>query len=160
MSRTDELRASGAVSRTRDSGNGTGDRFPYVKWGEAYAWLEGQAFNMFETEYGETVSIKLSNCSDNLVVKEGGSESSVQPSDSVNVGIHTATLKGTITQEDVDQRKHFHIAFMRWNESQRGTRYRVFAVLEVAPPGAEEEGIVALKVPQVASTEDDDKLPF
>ena len=60
----------------------------------------------------------------------------------------------------MDQRKHFHIAFMRWNESQRGTRYRVFAVLEVAPPGAEEEGIVALKVPQVASTEDDDKLPF
>ena len=111
---------------------------------------------MFETEYGETVSIKLSNCSDNLVVKEGG----VQPGDSVNVGIHTATLKGTITQEDVDQRKHFHIAFMRWNESQRGTRYRVFAVLEVAPPGAEEEGIVALKVPQVASTEDDDKRPF
>ena len=159
MSRTDELRAQGAVSRTRDSGDGSGDRFSYVKWGDEYAWLEGKAFHLFETEYGETVSIKLVDCSDNLVVKEGGSTASVQSGDTVNLGIHSATLKGTITAEDVSQGKHFHVAFMRWNEGKRGTAYRVFTVLEVAPPDAEEEGIVALKVPEGEQSVED-ALPF
>ena len=74
------------------------------------------------------------------------------------MGLGSATLKGTITAADVQQGKFFHVAFMRWQEPANGNRYRVFTVLEVAPPDADEQGIVALKVPEGESAED--ALPF
>ena len=161
MSRTDELRASGAVARTKEvSGDGSSEPVPYVKWADEYAYVEGQVKELWDSPkgYGESVSIELTSCSDNLVGKLGTEIVAISPGGRVNVGLGSATLQGTITAADVQQGKHFHIAFMRWQEPANGNRYRVFAVLEVAAPEAEEQGIVALKVPAVEP--DDDPLPF
>ena len=106
--------------------------------------------------YGESVAMALTSCSDNLMGKLGTEIVAITGSERVNVGLGSATLKGTITAADVQQSKHFHVAFMRWQEPANGNRYRVFAVLEVAPPEAQEQGIVAVKVPEV----EEDALPF
>ena len=162
MSRTDELRASGAVARTRDvSEAGSVEPAPYIRWADDYAWVEGQVMELWDSPkgYGESVAMALTACSDNLMGKLGTEIVAITGSERVNVGLGSATLKGTITAADVQQSKHFHVAFMRWQEPANGNRYRVFAVLEVAPPEAQEQGIVALKVP-VVEPEADDALPF
>ena len=181
MSRTAELKASGAVARTKEvSGDVSMDPAPYVKWGDDYAYVEGQVMELWDSPkgYGESVSIALTSCSDNLMGKLGTEIVAISAGERVNVGLGSATLKGTITAAgervnvglgsatlkgtitaaDVEQGKHFHVAFMRWQEptNASGNRYRVFTVLEVAAPEADEQGIVALKVPEV----DDDALPF
>ena len=159
MSRTDELRASGAVARTKDvSEGGSTEPSPYISWADAYAWVEGQVKELWDSPkgYGESVAMALTSCSDNLTGKLGTEIVTIKGSERVNVGLGSATLKGTITAADVQQSKHFHVAFMRWQEPANGNRYRVFAVLEVAPPEAEEQGIVAVKVPEG----EDDALPF
>jgi hypothetical protein len=162
MSRTDELKAAGAVARTREvSGDASAEPAPYVKWGDEYAWVEGQAMELWDSPkgYGESVAMTLTSCSDNLEGKLGTEIVAISAGQRANVGLGSATLKGTITAADVAQDKHFHIAFIRWQEPVDRNRYRVFAVLEVAAPDAEEQGIVALKVPAVAP-EADDALPF
>jgi hypothetical protein len=105
--------------------------------------------------YGESVAMTLTSCSDNLEGRLATEIVGISAGQRANVGLGSATLKGTITAADVAQGKHFHIAFMRWQEPVNGNRYRVFAVLEVAAPDAEEQGIVALQVPEA-----DDALPF
>jgi len=158
MSRTDELKASGAVARTKEvSGDASMEPAPYVKWGDDYAYVEGQVTELWDSPkgYGESVAFTVTSCSDNLMGKLG--TEIVAISERANVGLGSATLQGTITAADVQQGKHFHVAFMRWQEPANGNRYRVFTVLEVAPPEADEQGIVALKVPAV---EDDEALPF
>ena len=162
MSRTDELKASGAVARTKEvSGDASMEPAAYVKWGDEYAYVEGQVKELWDSPkgYGESVSLILTSCSNNLVGKLGTDIVTIEAGERVNVGLGSATLQGTITEADVQQGKYFHVAFMRWQEPANGNRYRVFTVLEVAPPEAEEQGIVALKVPVVES-EDDDGLPF
>ena len=162
MSRTDELKASGAVARTKEvSGDASMEPAAYIKWGDEYAYVEGQVKELWDSPkgYGESVAMALTSCSDNLMGKLGTEIVAITGSERVNVGLGSATLKGTITAADVQQGKHFHVAFMRWQEPANGNRYRVFAVLEVAPPEAEEQGIVALKVP-VVEPEADDALPF
>ena len=161
MSRTNELRASGAVARTREvSGDASAEPAPYIKWADDYAWVEGEAVELWDSPkgFGESVAMDLTSCSDNLVGKLGTEIVAIEAGKRVNVGLGSATLQGTITAADVQQGKHFHVAFMRWQEPANGNRYRVFAVLEVAAPEAEEQGIVALKVPAVEP--DDDPLPF
>ena len=163
MSRTDELRASGAVARTKEvSGDASAEPAPYVKWADEYAYVEGQVKELWDSPkgYGESVSIALTSCSDNLVGKLGTEIVAISAGGRANVGLGSATLQGTITAADVQQGKHFHVAFLRWQEPANGNRYRVFAVLEVAAPEAEEQGIVALKVPAVKPDDDDDPLPF
>ena len=158
MSRTDELKASGAVARTREvSGDASAEPAPYVKWADEYAWVEGQAVELWDSPkgYGESVAMTLTSCSDNLEGRLATEIVGISAGQRANVGLGSATLKGTITAADVAQGKHFHIAFMRWQEPVNGNRYRVFAVLEVAAPDAEEQGIVALQVPEA-----DDALPF
>ena len=158
MSRTDELRASGAVARTKEvSGDASAEPAPYVKWAVEYAYVEGQVKELWDSPkgYGESVSIALTSCSDNLVGKLGTEIVAISAGGRANVGLGSATLQGTITAADVQQGKHFHVAFLRWQEPANGNRYRVFAVLEVAAPEAEEQGIVALQVPEA-----DDALPF
>ena len=161
MSRTAELKASGAVARTKEvSGDVSMDPAPYVKWGDDYAYVEGQVMELWDSPkgYGESVSIALTSCSDNLMGKLGTEIVAISAGERANVGLGSATLKGTITAADVEQGKHFHVAFMRWQEptNASGNRYRVFTVLEVAAAEAGEQGIVALKVPEA----DDDALPF
>ena len=128
MNRTEELMANGGIDMRTKVGGGDGERHSFIKWTDEPAWLEEEALKLWEGDYGENVTMKLSNCSDNLVAKEGGEMVSIQAGTTVNVGIHSATLKGSITEEDVDGGKHFHVAFMRWSESAKGTRYRSFAV--------------------------------
>jgi hypothetical protein len=162
MSRTDDLRSSGAVARTKEvSGDDSMEPAAYIKWGDEYAWVEGQVKELWDSPkgYGESVSVILTSCSDDLEGKLGTEIVAINAGERVNVGLGSATLQGTITEADVQQGKYFHVAFMRWQEPANGNRYRVFTVLEVAPPEAEEQGIVALKVPVVES-EDDDGLPF
>ena len=156
MSRTNELRASGAVARTREvSGDASAEPAPYIKWADDYAWVEGEAVELWDSPkgFGESVAMDLTSCSDNLVGKLGTEIVAIEAGKRVNVGLGSATLQGTITAADVQQGKHFHVAFMRWQEPVNGNRYRVFAVLEVAAPDADEQGIVALQEP-------DDALPF
>jgi len=158
MSRTDELKASGAVARTKEiSGDASAEPAPYVKWGDEYAWIEGQVMELWDSPkgYGESVAMTLTSCSDNLMGKLATEIVAIEAGKRVNVGLGSATLKGTITAVDIQQGKHFHIAFIRWQEPVDGNRYRVFAVLEVAPPGADEQGIVTLQAPEA-----DDALPF
>ena len=155
--RTDELRASGAVARTKDvSEGGSTEPAPYIRWADEYAWVEGQVMELWDSPkgYGESVSFVLTSCSDNLMGKLGTEIVAISAGQRANVGLGSATLQGTITAADVQQGKHFHVAFLRWQEPANGNRYRVFAVLEVAAPEADEQGIVAVKVP------DDDALPF
>jgi len=162
MSRTDELRASGAVARTKEvSGDASMEPAPYVKWADEYAYVEGQVKELWDSPkgYGESISMALTSCSDNLMGKLGTEIVAISAGGRANVGLGSATLQGTITAADVQQGKHFHVAFLRWQEPANGNRYRVFAVLEVAAPEAEEQGIVALKVPAV-EPDDDDALPF
>ena len=159
MSRTDELKASGAVARTKEvSGDASMEPAAYIKWGDEYAYVEGQVKELWDSPkgYGENVAMALTSCSDNLMGKLGTEIVTIKGSERVNVGLAAATLKGTITAADVQQAKHFHVAFMRWQEPANGNRYRVFAVLEVAPPEAQEQGIVAVKVPE----DEEDALPF
>tara|TARA_R110000744_G_scaffold197515_2_gene316774 strand:+ start:1723 stop:2208 length:486 start_codon:yes stop_codon:yes gene_type:complete len=161
MSRTDELKAAGAVARTKEvSTDASMEPAPYVRWGDEYAYVEGQVLEIWDSPkgYGESVSMALSGCSDHLMGKLGTEMVAISAGQKANVGLGSATLQGTITAEDVQQGKHFHVAFMRWQEPANGNRYRVFAVIEVAAPDAEEQGIVALKVP--AAEIDDDELPF
>lgn len=158
--RTDELRASGAVARTKEaSTEAWTEPAAYVQWGNDYAWVEGQAMELWDSPkgYGESVAFVLTSCSENLVGKLGTEIVAITAGQRANVGLGSATLKGTITAADVEQRKHFHVAFLRWQEPANGNRYRVFAVLEVASPEAEEQGIVAVKVPEA---DGDDALPF
>ena len=128
-----------------------------MKWADDYAWVEGQAVELWDSPkgYGESVAMDLTSCSDNLEGRLATEIVAISAGQRANVGLGSATLKGTITAADVAQGKHFHIAFMRWQEPVNGNRYRVFAVLEVAAPDAEEQGIVALQVPEA-----DDALPF
>ena len=131
MSRTDELRASGAVARTRDvSEAGSTEPAPYIRWADDYAWVEGQVTELWDSPkgYGESVSLQLTACSFGLEGKLGADLTSVNAGERVNVGLGSATLQGTITAADVQQGKHFHVAFMRWQEPANGNRYRVFAV--------------------------------
>ena len=161
MSRTDELKAAGAVARTKEvSTDASMEPAPYVRWGDEYAYVEGQVLEIWDSPkgYGESVSMALSGCSDHLMGKLGTEMVAISAGQKANVGLGSATLQGTITAADVEQGKHFHVAFMRWQEPANGNRYRVFAVIEVAAPDAEEQGIVALKVP--AAEIDDDELPF
>lgn len=155
--RTDELRASGAVARTKEvSGDASSEPAPYVRWADEYAYVEGRVTELWDSPkgYGESVAMTLTSCSDNLMGKLGTEIVAISAGQKANVGLGSATLKGTITAADVQQGKHFHVAFLRWQEPANGNRYRVFAVLEVAAPEADEQGIVAVKVP------DDDALPF
>ena len=160
--RTDELRASGAVARTKEvSGDASMEPAPYVRWTDEYAYVEGQVMELWDSPkgYGESVSMALTACSDNLMGKLGTEIVAISAGQRANVGLGSATLQGTITAADVEQGKHFHVAFMRWQEPANGNRYRVFTVLEVAPPDADEQGIVALKVPE-GEQSIEDALPF
>ena len=72
--RTDELRASGAVARTKEvSGDASMEPAAYVKWGDDYAYVEGQVKELWDSPkgYGESVSMALTSCSDNLMGKLG-----------------------------------------------------------------------------------------
>ena len=163
--RTEEIRAAGAVARTKevtaDASGHYPEPAPYIKWGDEYAWVEGKAEALWDSPkgYGESCTLDLTSCSENLVGKLGTEIVAIKGGERANVGLGSATLKGTITAEDVEQGKHFHVAFLRWQEPANGNRYRVFAVLEVAAPEADEDGIVALKVPAGADAADD-SLPF
>ena len=160
MSRTDELKASGAVARTKEvSGDASMEPAAYIKWGDEYAYVEGQVKELWDSPkgYGESVSMALTSCSEGLTGKLGTEIVGISGGQRANVGLGSATLQGTITAADVEQGKHFHVAFLRWQEPANGNRYRVFAVLEVAAPEADEQGIVALKVPQGGAEE---ALPF
>ena len=162
MSRTDELKDTGAIARTKEvSSNTSMEPVPYVKWNDEYAWVEGQAMELWDSPkgYGESVTLNLTGCSENLVGKLGTEIVVISAGTRANIGLGSATLKGTITAADVQQHKHFHVAFMRWQEPANGNRYRIFTVLEVAPPEADEQGIVALKALAV-EPEGDDALPF
>ena len=162
MSRTDELKNTGAVARTKEvSSDASMEPAAYVKWSDEYAWLEGQVKELWDSPkgYGESVSFVVTSCSDNLEGKLGTEIVSINAGDRANVGIGSATLKGTITTADVEDGKYFHVAFMRWQEPANGNRYRIFTVLEVAAPEANEQNVVAPKVPAV-EPEDDDALPF
>jgi len=154
MSRTDELRASGAVARTKEvSSDASMEPAAYIKWGDDYAWVEGQVMELWDSPkgYGESVSMARTSCSDGLMGKLGTEFVGINAGERANVGLGSATLQGTITAADVEQGKHFHVAFMRWQEPANGNRYRIFTVLEVASPEAD----VAAKDPT-----DDDALPF
>ena len=157
--RTDELKAAGAASRTREVSSGSTDPVPFIKWGDEYGWIEGQLTALWESQkgYGESATIVLTKCSEGLTGKLGTDIEPIQSGDTINLGLGSATLKGTITSEDVAQNKYFHVAFLRWQRPQNGNPYRIFAVLEIASPEAEEQGIEELRGGEVIS---DDGLPF
>lgn len=128
MSRTETLRQGGARERGGSGGA------PFVKWGDAYAWVEGKIVGFWTGQFGDNVTLEVAAASDNLEMAgkdEDGNPYRVKVEAGVeaNVGLNSATLEGTIKPED--RGKHFHIAFEGWDTNKREQRYRMFAVLEL-----------------------------
>lgn len=136
VSRTDDLRAGGASER----GSGVSGA-PFVKWSDDYTWLEGEVTGTFKTKYGLAATFNVHRVSDNGLTTQGRDEDgnnfqgSVRAGEDVNIGMGSATLEGKITEEDVG--KVFHVAMEGWEAPKGGNRYRIFAVVELAPRSAE-----------------------
>lgn len=141
VSRTDDLRASGASER-----GGSVSGAPFVKWGDDYSWLEGEVIGTFKTKYGLAATFRVTSVSDYGLNTQGRDEEgnnfqdSVRSGEEVNVGMGSATLQDKITEEDVG--KSFHIAFEGWEAPKGGNRYRCFAVVELTErPQRSTEGL-------------------
>ena len=159
MSRTDELREAGASDRTGGGGGG----HPFVKWpkDKEYAFVEGRLTKIWTGKYGDTAVIDIAQHSDGLAVKgrdEEGNEITTSPTagDTVNVGLNSASLKDTLSQDDVGS--DVHIAFEGWEESKGGNTYRLFTVLvmggrKVAQVGGSSDGPDGIEY-------ESDTLPF
>lgn len=129
MSRTDELRRGGAKER-----GGGGGGTPFVKWGERYAWVEGDILKLWEGKYGKSATVRVTRHSDDIQAAGKTEEGEkyirpIAPGQEVNVGLNYAALEGAVT--DSDEGRRFHFAFEGWGESKNGDRYRVFTVLEL-----------------------------
>lgn len=155
MSRTDELRHGGG----RERGGGGGGGTPFVKWGDAYTWIEGKITGTFTTKYGLTATFAVTGVHENGVTAAGRDEEgekfsvNVEAGMEVNVGLSSAALQDLIEEGDVG--KSFHVAFEGWEEGKAsGNRYRVFAVIELTDrDDAGDDGTTE-------DTGSDDGLPF
>ena len=138
MSRTDEIRGKG---KERAGSGGSGGA-PFVRWGDSYAWIEGQVTGSFETKYGLAATLKVSATGGATLEVQGQDEDGnkydgqLKVGQEVNVGTQSATLAGKITKDDVG--KSFHVAFEGWEQGKQN-KYRVFVVVEItgaraAPP--------------------------
>lgn len=147
MSRTDDLRNRGATDRTGGGG-------AFVRWpkDDRHVWIEGEVRELWESEYGPAVSLRVSAV-DGVVA--GGGEGSpardIIPGEEVNVGLNYASLKDAVRPEDVGTKLHF--AFEGWGETKSGDNFRRFAVLEVPSPAPAGGGGAPVSEP-------DDSLPF
>jgi hypothetical protein len=155
MSRTTDLKKSGAVVRGEPKANGEAsllDPTPFVKWQDGYSWVEGEVKDLWVGNYGDNVTLTVSSHSTGLMGKTKDSDlSGIAPGMDVNVGLNSSTLKDTVSEED--KGKHLHIAFEGWKEpaSPSGNRYRLFTVLEIPAPSEDATPVVE---------QDDDELPF
>lgn len=123
--RTDELLRNGAKEL------GTHATVPFVRWPDAYAYLEGEALEVWEGLHGFVCRLRVSECENLLAISGKGSEKverELQPGMEVNLGLSYAGLK-TIDDERVG--KILHVAFEHWGETSDGNRFRFFRVLEL-----------------------------
>lgn len=152
-SRTEELRNSGARSR-----GGSGGGAPFVKWGDDPAWVEGEVVGLWTTQYGQAVTLAVSEASPQLHVQgrdEHGTPLSgfAKDCEEVNVGLNHAALEGAITEADVGRR--FHIAFEAFVVSKATkNKYRSFAVFELEGRSSQPEARGS------ADADEDSDLPF
>ena len=160
MSRTDELRIAGATERGGSTnGTSSGGFTPFVRWpSEEYAWVEGVVVELWEGKYGDNVKLKVTEAEPELTAKGEDGDIPILPDQELNVGLSSASLKDTVTEDDIGKR--IHIAFQGWKESPTsGHRYRVFTVLPIPEP--EDYGTEsALSELAVAPSTEDDELPF
>lgn len=128
MSRTDELKRSGA----KPIGKGSGGSAPFVKFGDDYAYVEGVIVDIWKGEYGRVAKIRTTDVSENLVAQMNAEEPTepVRAGETVNVGLNFAALE-EVTDSFLGA--CVHIAFVEWGETKRGQRFRAFDVLEVEP---------------------------
>lgn len=131
--RTEQWRERGA----RSLSGGGGISAPFVKWGDDYAWAEGRVVSVWPGKYGDVATLELTAVSRNLVTLEGAGEDrrrvQVGPGDRLNVGLNYTALEGVGREQEG---RLVHVAFVGWEESRSGDRYRRFEVLE-APEDAE-----------------------
>lgn len=161
-SRTDALRKGGGTERRGSGGGGDG----FVKWGDEYAWIEGEVVGTFETKFGLAATMAVTNTGGASLMVHGtddnGEEFSepVRAGSQVNIGLASATLRDTIKAND--KGKKFHVAFEGWDQAKGGNRYRCFAVIELT----EREAPAASDEPEPVDTRDysdgdpDEGLPF
>lgn len=157
MSRTNQLREQGARER-----GGAGGGAPFVKWGDAYTWVEGEIIGSFQTKYGLAVTMMVTATHDAGLQAQGRDEdgnnftTDVRVGEEVNIGTQSAALQGKITEDD--HGKFFHVAFEGWEHPTGGNRYRVFTVIEITP---EDEPVTSERVREsMSGSASDDNLPF
>lgn len=167
-SRTDEVRGKG-----RERGGASGGGAPFVRWGDKYAWLEGEMVGSFDTKYGLAVTLKVTNMGGAKLEYQGKDEEgteysgAVEVGQEVNVGTQPATLREKIVADD--KGKSFHIAMEGW-EQGKANKYRVFTVVELTErePAATAAGISGAPDPWVGPepkdtndySQDEKDLPF
>lgn len=126
MSRTDELKRSGATP----IGRGSGGSAPFVKFGDDYAFVEGVVVDIWKGEYGRVAKIRTTEVSENLVAQINADEPTepVRNGETVNVGLNFAALE-EVTDSFLGAT--IHIAFIEWGMTKSQQRFRSFDVLEV-----------------------------
>lgn len=145
ISRTAELRGGGAERRA----GGDRERYPFVKWGDEYCFVEGVAVGFWTYEYKkkeqEVVTLRLTNFSDDVAFeakdeKKRKSLVDLKKGDTVNVGLSSKMLEGSVAWPG-DRNKEFHIAFEGWQEPKdgAGNAYRLFEVLVIGEAESEED---------------------
>lgn len=127
MSRTDELRDSGARSV---AGGGSDD--PFVRWGDSPAWVEGEVLGFWDGRYGEVMSLRVTNASNTARAGDPDNPDPIREDQEVNVGLNSVLLKDV--PEKVGVGAEVHVAFVGWEQSDSsGNKYRLFEVLEIEP---------------------------
>ena len=123
--RTDALIQDGAKQL------GSQAAVPFVRWQDAYAYLEGLVLEIWEGTYGPVCRLRLSECENLLGISGKGAdrvEHRLEPGMEVNLGLTYAGLK-TIDEERIG--KMLHVAFEHWGETRDGNPFRSFRVLEL-----------------------------
>ncbi len=123
--RTDELLRDGAKQL------GSQAAVPFVRWPDAYAYLEGRVLEIWEGSFGPVCRLRLCECENLVGISGKGAEKvehELQPGMEVNLGLSYAGLK-TIDEKRVG--KILHVAFEHWGETRDGNPFRSFRVLEL-----------------------------
>jgi hypothetical protein len=163
MSRTDELRDSGA----RQVG-GRGENAPFVKWGNEYVFVEGVIESFWSGEHGEVARLKVTQAHAELE----GQLSKDEPRVAVEVGMVVNLGLGYAALSDIGphlEGAEIHVAFTEWGETKGGNRFRNFTVFQLtdanesAPPapapGSRNTSSPPPSQPAGAGVTDDD-IPF
>lgn len=134
MSRTDELRESGA----RQVGGG-GANAPFIKWGNSYVFVEGVIESFWSGEYGDVARLNVTQAHAELQGQLSKDEPRVgiDVGDIVNLGLGYAALSEIGPHLEGAE---IHVAFTEWGETKGGQRFRNFTVFQLtdaregAPP--------------------------